>query len=102
MVQSFFDPGHGLLSSFDERTVAVVAFLVLTVVGLVAEHRWHSKGGAVLLALAVIVVGIVLFASPLFAGEWHYAVLAAVPVVLGNYLYRERSRRRDPAPPNRE
>ncbi|MWG36888.1 hypothetical protein [Halomarina oriensis] len=93
MLQSFFDPGHGLLSSFDERTVAVVAFAVFTAVGVYAEYRWDSKGLTVAGVLAVFVVVLVVVAPPPFSEEWHYAVLAAVPVVLGNYFYRGRSRR---------
>ncbi|MFD1515341.1 hypothetical protein [Halomarina rubra] len=93
LFQSFFDPGHGLLSSFDERAVAVVAFLVLSAVGLLAEALWDAKGMLVAGALVVFVVAIVVWAPPLFAEEWHYAVLAAVPVVLGNHFYRGRNPR---------
>jgi fucose permease len=94
LLQSVFDPGHGPLSSFDEQAVAVVAFVVLATVGVLVEHHGESRGLAVVGALLAFVVGLVLIAPPPFAAEWHYAVVAAVPVVLGNYLYRGRRRRR--------
>ena len=93
LLQSVLDPGHGPLSSVDEQTVAVAAFVVFALVGLLAEYAWRSKGLAVVGALVGYVLTVVLWAPPLFAEEWHYAILAAVPIVVLNYLYEGRSKK---------
>ncbi|MFC5971564.1 hypothetical protein ACFPYI_09495 [Halomarina salina] len=90
LLQSFFDPGHGFLSSVDERTVAVLAFVLFVVVGAVAEYRGDARGGTVVAALVGFVVALVLWGPPMFAEEWHYAVVVAVPVVVAFYFYRGR------------
>ena len=87
---SFFDPGHGLLSSFDEMAVAAAAVVVFTLVGAAAEYFGDARGGAVVGALAGFVVLLVLWAPRVFAGEWHYAVVAGVPIAVLVYLYRGR------------
>lgn len=87
---SFFDPGHGLLSSFDEVAVAVAAIVLFTLIGTVTEYFGDAKGGAVVGAFVGFVVLLVLWAPRIFAGEWHYAVVAAVPIVLLVYLYQGR------------
>jgi len=71
----------------------VVAFVVLATVGVFVEYHWDSRGVVVVGALLAFVTSLVLLAPPLFAEEWHYAVVAAIPVVLGTYLYRGRARR---------
>lgn len=87
---SFFDPGHGPLSSFDEVAVAVAAIVLFTLVGSATEYFRDARGGAVVGALVGFVLLLVLWAPRVFAGEWHYAVVAAAPVVLLVYLYRGR------------
>lgn len=89
----FFDPGHGFLSSVDEVMIAAIAVLLFTLVGAAAEYRGNAKGWTVLGALVGYVVALFVWAPPLFAGEWHYAVVAAVPIVLLVYLYRGRYER---------
>jgi membrane protein implicated in regulation of membrane protease activity len=95
LFQSFFDPGHGLLSSFDERAVAATAFGFLAAVGLLAARLDVPSTPAVCSGLVAFVVGVVALAPPVYAGEWHYALLAAVPVVLAGYRGWWRP---DPAP----
>jgi hypothetical protein len=87
---SFFDPGHGFLSSIDEVVIAALAVLPFVLIGAVAEYVGDAKGWTVLGALVGYVVALFVWAPPVFAGEWHYAVVAAVPVVLLVYLYRGR------------
>ena len=86
----FFDPGHGFLSSSDEVIIALVALILLTVIGGVAEYFGNSKGGTVLGALVGFLVVVLLVASPVFASEWHYAVVVAIPIAVLVYLYRGR------------
>ena len=90
MLQSFFDPGHGFLSSFDELAVAVVAFALFVAVGALAESLGDAKGGTVVAALVGFVAVLLVWGRPPFAEEWHYAVVVAVPVVVAVYLYRRR------------
>ena len=87
---SFFDPGHGFLSSIDEVVIAALAVLPFVLIGAVAEYVGDAKGWTALGALVGYVVALFVWAPPVFAGEWHYAVVAAVPVVLLVYLYRGR------------
>ncbi|MDS0293835.1 hypothetical protein [Halogeometricum luteum] len=87
---SFFDPGHGLLSSFDEVAVAAAAVVLFALVGAATEYFGDAKGGAVVGTLVGFVVLLVLWAPRVFAGEWHYAVVAGVPVAVFVYLYRGR------------
>ncbi|SFG64049.1 hypothetical protein SAMN04488063_2689 [Halopelagius inordinatus] len=90
---SFFDPGHGFASSLDELVVMLVAIALFTTVGAVVEYLGDSDGWSVLGAFAGYVVAVVFLAPPSFAGEWHYAVVAAVPVAVVVYLYRGRHER---------
>ena len=90
VLQSFFDPGHGFLSSFDEWTVAVAAFVLFVAVGGVAEYLGDARGGTVVAALVGFVVALLVWAPPMFAEEWHYAVIVAVTVIVASYLYREK------------
>ena len=90
ILQSFFDPGHGFLSSFDEQMVALGAFVLFVAVGALAEYLGDAKGFTVLGVLVGFVVALVVWGPPLFAEEWHYAVVVAIPVVIVTYLYRGR------------
>lgn len=87
---SFFDPGHGFLSSLDEVAVALAAVLLFALVGALAEYLGDAKGGTVVGALVSFVVALFLGAPSVFAGEWHYAVVIAVPIAVLVYLYRGR------------
>ncbi|KTG10736.1 hypothetical protein AUR64_05965 [Haloprofundus marisrubri] len=87
---SFFDPGHGFLSSADEIAVALLALVFFVVVGSVAEYLGDAKGGMVLGALVGYVAVLLYWAPPVFANEWHYALVAAVPVAVLVYFYRGR------------
>ncbi|RDI72044.1 hypothetical protein [Halopelagius longus] len=87
---SFFDPGHGFMSSLDEIVVMLTAVVLLTMVGAVVEYLRDSDGWSVLGALLGYVVAVLFLAPPEFAGEWHYAVIAAVPVFVVVYLYKGR------------
>jgi uncharacterized membrane protein YjjP (DUF1212 family) len=84
----FFDPGHGFLSSFDEWMVALLAFVLLIVVGAVAEYVGDAKGVTVAGALVGYIIALFIWAPPVIATEWHYAVLIAVPIIIISYLYR--------------
>lgn len=64
LFQSFFDPGHGLLSSFDERAVAATAFGFLAAVGLLAARLDVPSTPAVCSGLVAFVVGVVALAPP--------------------------------------
>ena len=86
---SFFDPGHGFLSSVDEVAIAVAAVLVFLAVGAASEYLWDTKGGAVVGALVGFLVAL-LWAPAAFTNEWHYAVVVAVPVLVLVYRYRGR------------
>lgn len=88
MLQSFFDPGHGFLSSVDEWLVAVIAFVLLTLVGAVAEYLGDAKGITVLAAMGGYIIALFIWAPPFIATEWHYAVMIAIPLVVISYLYR--------------
>lgn len=90
MLQSFFDPGHGFLSSPEEVAVAVAAVAVFALVGGAAEYLGDAKGGAVIGALAGFLVVLLGWGSPVLADEWHYAVVVAVPVALVVLRYRGR------------
>jgi uncharacterized membrane protein YjjP (DUF1212 family) len=87
-VPGFFDPGHGFLSSVDERVVAAGAFVVATVVGLLAEYVRDAKGVSVVFAALGFVVALFVWAPDVFADEWHYALIVAIPVAVAVYLYR--------------
>lgn len=86
----FFDPGHGLLSSFDEVAIALAAVILFAIVGGLTEYFGDARGGAVVGALVGFVVAVLLWTPPVFASEWHYAVVVAVPVAVLVYLYRGR------------
>ena len=88
---SFFDPGHGLLSALDEQVVALLAFVLFTIIGAVAEYVGDSKGVTVAGALLGYIVALIIWAPPFFSTEWHYAVLVALPIIVVSYLYRRRS-----------
>ena len=87
----FFDPGHGFLSSIDEVVITAAAVILFTIIGGLAEYVGDSKGGTVLGALIGFVVGVLLWAPPIFAGEWHYAIVVAIPIIVLVYLYRGRN-----------
>ncbi|MFC4548963.1 MULTISPECIES: hypothetical protein [Halorussus] len=86
----FFDPGHGFLSSFDEVVVALAAVVLFAAVGALAEYLGDAKGGTVLGALVGYVVVLLLWLPPVFANEWHYAVVAVIPILVFIYWYRGR------------
>ncbi|WP_224447959.1 hypothetical protein [Haloprofundus salilacus] len=88
----FFDPGHGFLSSLDEMTVMLVAIVLFAVAGGLAEYFGDARGGTVVGTLVGYLVVLVYWAPPVFANEWHYALVAALPVVAVVYLYRDRRR----------
>ncbi|WP_224270297.1 hypothetical protein [Haloprofundus salinisoli] len=91
---SFFDPGHGFLSSIDEIAVAFAAIVLFIVAGALAEYLGNARGGTVVGALVGYVAVLLYWAPAVFADEWHYALVAAVPVVALVYLYRGRRDRR--------
>ena len=66
---SFFDPGHGFLSSADEQMVALIAFVLLTVVGATAEYLWDAKGFTVLGILVGFIIALFVWAPSLVATE---------------------------------
>lgn len=86
----FFEPGHGLLSSFDEWMVALLAFALLTIVGAIAEYIGDAKGITVAGALVGYIIALFVWAPPFVATEWHYGVLIALPIIVVSYLYRRR------------
>lgn len=90
---SFFDAGHGFMSSFDEMVVMLTAIVLFTMAGAVVEYLRDSDGWSVVGVLVGYVVAVVFLAPPAFAGEWHYAVVAAVPVFVVVDLYRGRHER---------
>jgi hypothetical protein len=92
-MQSFFDPGHGFMSSVDEIAVMVTAIVLFAVLGAVVEYFRNTDGWFILGTLVGYVVAVVLLAPPVFAGEWHYAVVAAAPVFVVVYLYKGRHER---------
>ena len=86
----FFDPGHGFLSSVDEIAITIAALVLFTVLGGLTEYVGDARGGTILGALIGFIVVLLLWGPPLFAEEWHYAVVVAVPIVVLVYLYRGR------------
>ncbi|MFC6941833.1 hypothetical protein ACFQE8_17940 [Salinirubellus sp. GCM10025818] len=66
---SFFDPGHGFLSSIDEVVVAALAVLPFVLIGAVAEYVGDAKGWTVLGALVGYVVALFVLAPPSSPGS---------------------------------
>lgn len=89
-MQSAFDPGHGFLSSLDERTVASVALVVLTLAGALLEYVHDAEGWGVLGASVGVAVALVVVAPPALADEWHYVFVGVIPVLFAARLYRGR------------
>jgi hypothetical protein len=89
-MRSVFDPGHGLFSSVNEVTVAALAFLVLSLVGVLLEYTRDTKGWGVMGAAVGVALGVVLVGPPGLSDEWHYVFAAAIPVALVVWLYRGR------------
>ena len=86
----FFEPGHGILSSVAEWVVALLAFVLLTIIAASVEYIGNAKGITVVGALLGYIIALFLWAPPVIATEWHYAVVVALPIIVVSYLYRRR------------
>lgn len=89
-MQGVLEPGHGPFSSLDERSVAVVALIALTLAGALLEYVRDAEGWGVLGAAVGVVVAFVVAAPPILADEWHYVFVAAIPVLIAVRFYRGR------------